>query len=92
VPTFGELIRPPLASCDLRHATEESFRARGCTAATGRQPGNTARSSNSKKEGYKSNTLEGGARPRNKGPQSHPSAGLEEEGEDASSLRITEED
>jgi hypothetical protein len=27
-PTSGELIRPPSASCDLRHASEESFRAR----------------------------------------------------------------
>jgi hypothetical protein len=31
-PTSGELIRPPSASCDLCHAAEESFRARGCTA------------------------------------------------------------
>jgi hypothetical protein len=39
-PTTGELIRPPSASRDLRHATEENFfRARGCTAATGRQSG-----------------------------------------------------
>jgi hypothetical protein len=27
VPTSGELIRPPSASCDLRHAAEESFNA-----------------------------------------------------------------
>jgi hypothetical protein len=39
-----------------------------------------------KKEGYKSNTSGGGAGPRNKEPQSHPSAGQEEEGEDVSSL------
>jgi hypothetical protein len=45
-----------------------------------------------KKEGYKSNTSGGGAGPRNKGPRSHPSVGPEEEGEDASSLRFTEED
>jgi hypothetical protein len=44
-----------------------------------------------KKEGYKSNASGGGVGPRNKGPRSHPSAGLEEEGEDASSLRIIEE-
>jgi hypothetical protein len=38
-PTSGELTRPPSASRDLRHAVEENFfRARGCTAATGRQP------------------------------------------------------
>jgi hypothetical protein len=36
VPTSGELIRPPSASFDLRHAAEEDNRARGCTAATGR--------------------------------------------------------
>jgi hypothetical protein len=35
-PTSGELIRPPSASIDLRHAAEEDNRARGCcTAATG---------------------------------------------------------
>jgi hypothetical protein len=39
-----------------------------------------------------SNASRGGARPRNKGPRSHPSAGLQEEGEDASSLQSTEED
>jgi hypothetical protein len=44
-----------------------------------------------KKEGYKSNASEGGVGPRNKGPQSHPSTGPKE-GEDASSLRSTEED
>jgi hypothetical protein len=47
-PTSGELIRPPSASCDLRHAAEESFRTRGCTAATRRQLGHVARSPNSK--------------------------------------------
>jgi hypothetical protein len=46
----------------------------------------------SKEKGYKSDALGGGAGPRNKGPRSHPSAGPEEEGEDASSLRSTEED
>jgi hypothetical protein len=45
-----------------------------------------------KKDGYKSNTSGGGVGPKNKGPRSHPSAGLEEEGEDASSLRSTVED
>jgi hypothetical protein len=33
--TSGELIRPPLASIDLRHAVEEDNSARGCTAAAG---------------------------------------------------------
>ena len=47
---------------------------------------------NQKKEGYKSNASGGGAEPRNKGPRSHPSAGPEEEGEDALSFRSTEED
>jgi hypothetical protein len=45
-----------------------------------------------KKEGYKSNASGGRARPRNKGPRSQPSAGPDKEGEDASSLRSTEED
>jgi hypothetical protein len=40
VPTSGELIRPPSASTDLRHAAEESFSARGCcAAATGPKSG-----------------------------------------------------
>jgi hypothetical protein len=34
-PTSGELIRPPSASIDLRHAAEEDSSARGCIAATG---------------------------------------------------------
>jgi hypothetical protein len=41
-PTSIELIRPPSASPDLRHATEESFSARGCcAAATGHKPGDS---------------------------------------------------
>jgi hypothetical protein len=68
------------------------FRARGCTAATGCQPGHAARSSNSKEEGYKPNTLGIGAGPGDKGSQSYPSAGRKEEREDASSFRSTEED
>jgi hypothetical protein len=41
-PTSGELIRPPSASTDLRHVTEEDNRARGCcTAATGHKSGNS---------------------------------------------------
>jgi chromosome segregation ATPase len=36
--------------CDLRHAAEEVFRARGCTTATRRQPRNTARSQKPKKK------------------------------------------
>jgi hypothetical protein len=87
-------IRPPSARRDLRHVAEESFfRTRGYIAATGRQPGNTAWRHNSKKEGYKSNALGGGARPRNNGPRSHSSTGPEKEGgEDASPLRSIEED
>jgi hypothetical protein len=92
-PTSGELNRPPLASRDLRHAAEENFfRARGCTAATGRQPGHAARSLNSKEEGYKPNTPGGGVAPGDKGSQSYPSAGRKEERENASSFRSTEED
>jgi hypothetical protein len=45
-----------------------------------------------KKEGYKSNASGGGVGPRNQGPRSHPSIGTEEEGEDASSFRSSEED
>jgi hypothetical protein len=92
-PTSGELIRPPSASCDFRHVAEENFfRARSCTAATGRQPGHSARSSNSKEEGYKSNTPGGGAGPGDKGSRSYPSIGRKEERENASSFRSTEED
>jgi hypothetical protein len=41
-PTSGELIRPPSARLDLRHAAEESFSARSCcTAATGPKLGNS---------------------------------------------------
>jgi hypothetical protein len=41
-PTSGELIRPPSASTNLRHAAEESFSARGCCAATtGHKSGNS---------------------------------------------------
>jgi hypothetical protein len=86
-PTSGELIRPPSASCDLRHATEESFRARGCAATTRRQPGYAARSPNPKEEGYKSNTPGGRVGPGDKRPRSYSSTGLEEEGEDASELQ-----
>jgi hypothetical protein len=93
MPTSDELNRPPSASRDLRHATEENFfRARGRTIATGRQPGHVARSSNSKEEGYKSHTPGRGAGPGDKGSQSYPSASQKEERENASSLRSTEED
>jgi hypothetical protein len=92
-PTAGELNRPPSASRDLRHAAEENFfRAMGCTAATGRQLGHTARSSNLKEEGYKCNTPGRGAGPGDKGSRSYPPAGRKEEREDASSFRSTEED
>jgi hypothetical protein len=40
-PASGELIRPPLASIDLRYVAEEDIGARGCTAATGHEPGDT---------------------------------------------------
>jgi hypothetical protein len=92
-PTSGELNWPPSASRDLRHAAKENFfRARGCTAAAGHQPGHIARSSNSKEEGYKSNTPGGGTGPGDQGPRRYSSIGPEEKGEDASSHRSSEED
>jgi hypothetical protein len=92
-PTSGELNPPPSASRDLRHATEENFfRARGCTIATGRQPGHAAQCSNSKEEGYKSDTPRGGVGPGDKGSRSYPLAGQKEERENASSFQSTEED
>jgi hypothetical protein len=84
-PTSGELFRPPSASTDLRHATEESFSARDCcTAATEPKPGNSfsLRSSKPKEEGHQSNTLGGGIVPRDQGHGNHPSASTKEEGED----------
>jgi hypothetical protein len=86
-PTSGELIRPPSASPDLRHATEESFSAKGCcTAATGHKLGDSLSPQGSKPEekGHQSNTLGGGAGPRDQGHGNHPSIGAKEEGEDGS--------
>jgi hypothetical protein len=41
-PTSGELIRPPSANTDLRHAAEEDNSARGCcTAAIRHEPGDS---------------------------------------------------
>jgi hypothetical protein len=57
-PTSDELIRPPSASSDLRHAVEESFSARGCcTAATGHKPGDSLspRGSKPEEKGHQSN-------------------------------------
>jgi hypothetical protein len=78
-------FRPPSASTDLRHATEESFSDRGCCAATiGPKPGNSfsPRSSGPEKEGHLSNTPGRGVGPRNQGHGDHPSASTKKEGED----------
>jgi TolA-binding protein len=53
--------RPPSASIDLRHATEESFSDRGCrSAAAGSKPGDpfSSRGPKPEEEGHQSNTLE----------------------------------
>jgi hypothetical protein len=95
VPTSGELIRPPSASTDLRHAVEEYNCARGCcTAATGHKPGDFLSSRGSKPEdkGHQSNTLGGGVGPRDQGHGNHPSTSAKEEGEDGSAGRSSKED
>jgi hypothetical protein len=82
-------FRPPSASTDLRHATEESFKDRGSdTAATGLKPRNSfsPRSSEPEKEGHQSNTPGGGVGPRDQGHGDHPSASTTEEGEDGATV------
>jgi hypothetical protein len=94
-PTSGELTRPPSASPDLRHATEESFSARGyCAAATGHKSGNSLspRGSKPEKEGHQSNTLGGQVGPRDRGHGNHPSTSAKEEGEDGMPGRSSKED
>jgi hypothetical protein len=95
VPTSGELIRPPSASTDLRHAVEEYNCARGCcTAATGHKPGDflSPRGSKPEDKGHQSNTLGGGVGPRDQGHGNHPSTSAKEEGEDGSAGRSSKED
>jgi hypothetical protein len=80
-PTYGELIRPPSASSDLRHAAEESFRARGyCNAATGHKPGDSLspRGSKPEEKGQQSNTPGGGVGPRDQGHGNHTSTSAKE--------------
>jgi hypothetical protein len=87
VPTFDELIRPPSASPDLRHAAEESFSARGCCAvATGHKSGDSLspRGSKPEEESHQSNTPGGGVGPRDQGHGNHPSTSAKEEREDGS--------
>jgi hypothetical protein len=96
-PTSGELIRPPSASTDLCHVTEEDNRARGCcTAATGHKSGNSlslsSRSLKPEEEGYQSNTPGGGVGPRDQGHGNHPSTSAKEEGEDGADGRSSKED
>jgi hypothetical protein len=85
-PTSGEpFFRPPSASTDLRHAAEESFSARGCRIiATGPKSGDpfSSRGPKPEEQGHQSNTLGGGAGPRNQKHGDNPSASTDEEGED----------
>jgi hypothetical protein len=83
VPTSGEpSFRPPSASTDLRHATEESFGDRGCrTATTGPELGDpfSSRGPKPEDEGHQSNTPGGGVGPRNQKHGDNPSASAKEE-------------
>jgi hypothetical protein len=88
-------IRPPSSSPDLRHAAEESFRARGCcAAATGHKPGDSfsLRGSKPEEKGHQSNTPGGGDGPRDQGHGDHPSTSTKEKGEDGSASRSSKED
>jgi hypothetical protein len=80
-------FRPPSASIDLRHATEESFSARGCrSAATGpksRDPF-SSRGPKPEEEGHQSNNPGGRVGPRNQKYGDAASASAKEEGEDGS--------
>jgi hypothetical protein len=94
-PTSGELIRPPSASTDLRHAAEEDSSARGsCTAATGHEPGDSLspRGSKPEEKDHQSNTPGGGVGPRDQGHGNHPSTSAKEKGEDGSAGRSSKED
>jgi hypothetical protein len=85
--TSGELIRPPSASIDLRHAAEEDNRARGCcTAATGPKSGDSLslRGSKPEEESHQSNTPRGRVGPRDQRHVNHPSTSAKEEREDGS--------
>jgi hypothetical protein len=59
-PTSGELIRPPSASCDLRHVAEESFSAGAALQPLDVNQETLREARSQKKEGYKSNALGGG--------------------------------
>jgi hypothetical protein len=93
-PTSGELKRPPSTSIHLRHIAEEGNSARGCPAATRHQPRDTPaeRTPEPEKEGYQPNTAGGGVGPRNQRLGSHTPTSTEEEREDASASRPSEED
>jgi hypothetical protein len=75
-PTSGELIRPPSASTDLRHAAEEDNYAKGCCTATTRHKlgdSLSPRGSKPEEKGHQSNTPGGGVGPRDQGHGNHPS-------------------
>jgi hypothetical protein len=79
-------FRPPSASTDLRHVTEESFSDRGCrSAATGPKPGDpSSRGLKPEEEGHQSNTPRGRVGPRNQKYGDASSASAKEEGENGS--------
>jgi hypothetical protein len=80
-------FRPPSASTNLRHATEESFSDRGCrSAATGPEPGDpfSSRGLKPEEEGHQYNTPGGRVGPRNQKYGDASSASAKEEGEDDS--------
>jgi hypothetical protein len=78
-------FRPPSASIDLRHATEESFSDRGCcSAATGPKPGDpfSSRGPKPEEEGHQSNAPGGRVGPRDQEYGDASSASAKEEGKD----------
>jgi hypothetical protein len=80
-------FRPPLASIDLRHATEESFSDMGCRpSAAGPKSGDpfSSRGLKPEEEGHQSNTPRGRVGPRNQKYGDASSASAKEEAEDGS--------
>jgi hypothetical protein len=76
-------FRPPSASTNLRHATEESFGYRGCrSAAAGPELGDpfSSRGPKPEEEGHQSNTLGGRVGPRDHEYGDASSASAKEEG------------
>jgi hypothetical protein len=88
-------FRPPLASIDLCHATEESFSDRGRrSTAAGPKPGDpfSSRGPKSEEEGHQSNTLGGRVGSRNQKHGDASSTSTKEEGEDGSTSQPSEAD